>query len=360
MGDVFNALSRRREEAKPTGPSAPASQAPTATPARSDDTTPALPLDQVHATPMTREEAERPAPFGGLLPTAPAGPDSPAPKPGAAGGSGPDSDAALVANAAQRSAEEHPGISPVIRSPADAKLNGYSVDIVVHHDRGSAVTEQYRAIRTQVLARCRNRKLQTFVITSSAPEEGKSVSTINLGMTFSELRNKRTLLIEADLRRPSYGGYFGRDLVPGLAQYLRGEAAEIRDVIHSTVYDNLQILPGGAVEGQHSTELLSSPRMVQLLDRLKDHYDFIFIDSPPVVTVTDACILGAMVDQVLLVVRLNKTPSDVIERAKRLLRAANCDLAGVILTHLTYEMPRYLYRYDRYGYGANYSSTSTK
>ncbi len=234
-----------------------------------------------------------------------------------------------------------------------SKLNGYSSEVVVHHDRGSAVTEQYRAIRTQLLARARNKSMQVTVLTSSTPEEGKSVTTANMGIVFSELRNKKTLLIEGDLRRPSFNKLFDRDTTPGMLQLLRGEVDRIDDALHPTIYDNLQFIPAGGRDTIHSTELLSSPRMVQVLEQLKDRYDHIFIDSPPVITVTDSCILGSLAEQVLLVVRLNKTPSTAVERAKRLLRANNCEVSGVILTHMKHYVSRYLYKYS-YGYGYGY------
>jgi capsular exopolysaccharide synthesis family protein len=240
-----------------------------------------------------------------------------------------------------------------------SKLNGYSAEVVVHHDRGSAVTEQYRAIRTQLLARSRNRPMQVTVLTSSTPEEGKSVTTANLGIVFSELRNHKSLLIEGDLRRPSFSKLFDRECTPGMLQLLRGEVTKLEDAIHPTIYDNLQFIPAGGRDSTHSTELLSSPRMHQLMDQLKDRYDHIFIDSPPVITVTDACILGAMADQVLLVVRLNKTPSGAVERAKRLLRASNCEVSGVILTHMKHYISRYLYKYS-YGYGYGYGYANNK
>ncbi len=246
-------------------------------------------------------------------------------------------------------------INPEItRTPsvsASASRNGYSAEVIVHHDRGSIVTEQYRAIRTQVLARCKNRRLQVHVVTSAAPGEGKTISTLNLGMAFAEIRNQKTLLLEADLRRPTFAGYFGHEYKQGLTDYLHGSTDDIDSLIQPSVYDNLQFMPAGEGDPVKSTELLSSPRMVQLLDRLRDRYDFIFIDTPPVVTVTDPCILGAMADQTIMVVRLNKTASQVIDRAKRLLRASNCELAGVILTHLRPDLSRYAYRYT-YGYNA--------
>jgi capsular exopolysaccharide synthesis family protein len=246
---------------------------------------------------------------------------------------------------AQAQDSQHPlaTVGSVARNPS---LNGYAEQVVVHHDRGSLITEQYRAIRTQILARGRNRRIQIHAITSSAPEEGKSVTTLNLGMAFSELRNQKTLIIEGDLRKPSFGALLHREASPGLLHLLRGEVDELDKIIHPTVYDNLQFIPAGDRDTTASTELLSSPRMAQILDRLRDRYDHIFIDTPPVITVTDPAILGALADETLLVVRLNRTPAEVVDRAKRLLRAANCEVAGVILTHQTIAPPKYLYRYS--------------
>ncbi len=255
-------------------------------------------------------------------------------------------------------------IDSVARTPSSAvvppgelasheSLNGYSDKVVVHHDRGSIVTEQYRAIRTQILARARNRRLQVHVITSSVPEEGKSVTAANLGVVFSELRNKKILVIEGDLRRPSFQKLFGRSCTPGLVQVLRGDLDDPQQAVHSTVYDNLKFVPAGGRDPTHCTELLSSPGMIQVLDRFREQYDHIFIDTPPVISVTDAAILAAMGDQALLVVRLHKTPVEMVERAKRLLHANNCNVSGVILTHMKMIfLPGYM---SRYSYGSAYA-----
>lgn len=340
MGDVFDAMrraSRERGEQEDPPADSPDSQAtsdgepwssdaPADSEGGGDGERPALPIEQIRA--------EHPAP-----------PDEPQDRT-------PDS---VSPEEADRDTSD---LLPEVEQPAESNLtnpmvNGYDAEVVVHHDRGGAITEQYRAIRTQILARARNRSLQTHVLTSSAPGEGKSVSTINLGVTFSELKNHKTLLIEGDLRRPSFQRLFHKQYTPGMLQLLRGEITDIDEAVHPTVYGNLHFIPAGGHDHLHSTELLTSPRMSQILDRLKDRYDHIFIDSPPVVSVTDAAILGAMCDQVLLVVRLYKTPVEVVDRAKRLLRANNCEVAGVILTHMRVHMPRYLYKYGYY-YGSSY------
>lgn len=345
MGDVFDAMNRARRDkaeqsaSKPTNTPAEARPAVPAPPARAaadttvDDDSPALPLDDVNATSMSEESHDAADSRPGADDFAPASPSR-------------TYTATPVATANSKSNAHEAELSARIAvAKHDPSLNGYSDKVVVHHDRGSIITEQYRAIRTQILARARNRRLQVHVITSSAPEEGKTVTSVNLGVAFSELRNQKTLLVECDLRRPSFHKLFERKCEPGLLQLLQGTTDDIDSVIHKTVYDNLQFIPAGGRNMTESTELLSSPRMIQILDRLRDRYDHIFLDTPPVITVTDPCILGALADETLLVVRLHKTPAEAVDRAKRLLRAANCDLAGVILTHMQYNVPKYLYRY---------------
>ena len=199
MGDVFDAMNRAKRErsGQPQSNEIPVFPAPTEpTPQPDGDTKPALPIDEVRDQPDhlydkpsdtsgERHEADLPQPST----TDPTG-----------------------VNGADAPLAEDPGQD----NSHDASLNGYSAKIVVHHDRGSAITEQYRAIRTQILARSRNRRLQTHVITSSLPGEGKSVTCANLGVSFSELRNQQTLLIEGDLRRPSFHSLFDRECTPGL------------------------------------------------------------------------------------------------------------------------------------------------
>ncbi len=353
MGDVFDAMNRARREQGAKNPSAlpPIDDASGAPGQPSAPESGGLVFDEVEAEALVKE-VEREM---GLPPIPP--PISSAPV-----HASPVSAAADRARSdAQEVYENRLDISEPTALPAvpPSKLNGYSAEVVVHHDRGSAVTEQYRAIRTQLLARSRNRTMQITVLTSSTPEEGKSVTTANLGIVFSELRNHKTLLIEGDLRRPSFSKLFDRECSPGMLQLLRGEVTNLEQAVHPTIYENLQFIPAGGRDSTHSTELLSSPRMHQLMDQLKDRYDHIFIDSPPVITVTDACILGAMADQVLLVVRLNKTPSGAVERAKRLLRASNCEVSGVILTHMKHYISRYLYKYS-YGYGYGYGYADKK
>lgn len=322
MGDVFDAMKKAR--ARSAADATPPPAAPSESPAFSSDSATPSPPAPLSARPEDRSASTEPLPL---------------------------SPVATAVERARRLLSSAQQTVATLLTPPPGLSDGFSPQIVVHHDRGGLITEQYRAIRTQILARCKNRRLQIHLVTSAAPEEGKTVTTINLALAFAELRNQRILLLEADLRRPRFRTYLPGSSEPGLIHYLRGDIDQLDPLLHPSGYENCHILPAGGIESLHSTQLLSSARLAQLLDRLRDRYDFIFIDSPPVITVTDPCILGALADQTILVVRLNHTPAEVVERARRLLRAANCEVAGVVLTHLEPDVSHYIYResyYTRY------------
>ena len=253
--------------------------------------------------------------------------------------------AAGAQNTMEAELDPAPSKSTRVHKEGPPSTNSYSNELIPHHDRASIITEQYRAIRTQMLARIRNHRIQTVVITSASPNAGKSLTALNMGITFSELRTHKTLVVEGDLRRPSFPHLLDRDACPGLLHVLKGEVDKVDHAIPQTDYDNLCFMPAGGSDNATSTELLASPRMIQVLEQMKDRFDHIFVDTPPVLNVTDASILGAICDQVLLVIRMNTTPQDLVDRAKRLLSASNCEIAGAVLTHLTDTPPKYLYRY---------------
>ncbi len=204
-------------------------------------------------------------------------------------------------------------------------------NVASHRDRTGLVCEQYRQLRAQILAHSKDRKRQTHLFTSSEPREGKSLTVVNLGVVFAELANNRTLLIEADLRRPSFQKIFGRPFLIGLAHVLRGDVEDETEAIHPTVYPNLHVMPAGEQKSDEAGELLAGSAMVRLLDRLKDRYEHILVDSPPVTHAADACVLGALCDETVLVVRMHHTPRKVARRSKQLLEAAGCTMAGSIM-----------------------------
>jgi capsular exopolysaccharide synthesis family protein len=166
-------------------------------------------------------------------------------------------------------------------------------------------------------------------VTSSAPGEGKSTVAANLAVTYAE-QGARVALVDADLRRPQLHRILPVDRVPGLTEYLTGKA-ELADVIRRVeTVDRLDLIPAGrGVENPPA--LLDSERFEELVASLRSNYSVVILDTPPLLAVTDAGLVGARVDGAMLVIRANETSADVVERATGQLRRLGASLLGVIL-----------------------------
>jgi protein-tyrosine kinase len=188
-------------------------------------------------------------------------------------------------------------------------------------------TEQFRTLRSR-LARIReNQPLQTVLISSAVPAEGKTMVATNLAHALVRQQGCRVLLIDADLRAPRVHTLLGAPSNPGLADYLQGDAAEFQ-VIQKGHEEGLYFTPAGT-HVTHPSELISSGRMKEFLDRVKPEFDWIIIDSSPVLPVADATVLGGLCDGVLLVVRASSTPSDMARKACR--EFQDSQVLGVVL-----------------------------
>jgi succinoglycan biosynthesis transport protein ExoP len=232
---------------------------------------------------------------------------------------------------------------PVSQSPA-VSGNGYTDVLVAHHDRGGRITEQYRSLRTHLLAQHADERF-CVLITSAEAEEGKSVTCLNLAVTLAERRERRTVIVDGDLRRGRIAGMLAGQSSPGLADVLRGQRS-IRDVLQTTAYPNLFFVPAGQARRDEAADLVGRPEMGEAVALLRPQFDYVLLDSPPVNAVSDACILGGSVGEALLVMRMNRTPRDAADRAIRLLNANNVKVIGMVLTHQRYYIPSYLYRYS--------------
>lgn len=249
--------------------------------------------------------------------------------------------------------------SPEMSSPADsgsdragrilaaAKL--YDDRLVVATEPGKSAAEQYRAIRTGMLARWRQQRHLIHTITSATPQEGKTITSLNLGLSLAELRNRRTLVVEADLRLPQFDNLLSLDEGPGLVEVLEGQAS-YAEAIQTTAGGVLHVIPAGRRASNRAIQLLSSGATASLFKALRRDYDHIIIDTPPVVELADAGILGSLSDDVLLIVRMNRTPRTLIDQAIRTLDSYNAPVAGLIAT----DHPRHRERYYNYRYGYRY------
>jgi len=220
---------------------------------------------------------------------------------------------------------------------------------LVTANQGGTRAEAFRTLRTNLQFADVDSPPRKIVITSPLPAEGKSTSACNIALTLA-VSNARVVLIEADLRKPRVCSYLGLDNAVGLTNVLAGQYS-VDDAIVPYNRSMLWVLPSGPVPPNPS-ELLGSHNMSLLLDYLGSTYDYVVIDAPPVLPVTDAAVLSRNADGALLVVRYGKTNRTEVERAVQLLGAVNAKMLGTVLNFIP--RPRTIFG-KRYGYGYGYS-----
>lgn len=203
------------------------------------------------------------------------------------------------------------------------------MDLITLTDPRSPASEAYRTLRTNLSFYSLDEPLQTLVVTSPAPDEGKSTTIANLAVTIAQ-GGRRAILVDCDLRRPSLHEIFDVGNDTGLTTMVLDEGTEL--LLKETGVENLSLLPSGP-KPPNPADLLGSRHMDRVFGQLKEQADMILIDAPPVLGVTDAAILGARTDGVLLVVNAGKTRREHAERAKEVLEKARARIVGVTLTN---------------------------
>lgn len=234
--------------------------------------------------------------------------------------------------------------------------NGHEarVELVSHHLPKSQVSEAFRALRTSLLLSQAEHPPQVILVTSALPREGKTTAAANLAVTLAQLGD-RTVLVDADLRKPGVGRALSLadGKYAGLSSYLAGVSSLELVTIPHPVIENLAAIPTGPLP-PNPADLLSSRRMVEAIAELRKKFKFIVIDSPPVMAATDAVIVSAQADGVLLVVRSGETPKEAFTRTRDLLASVKCNLLGVILNAVDSSAPDYYYSYRYYPYSYGY------
>lgn len=219
-------------------------------------------------------------------------------------------------------------------------------NLVTQNSPKSPISEAFRSLRTNIHFADPDRKLSTLLITSAGPSEGKSTIVTNLAVTFANI-NRRTLLIDCDLRKPNVHNIFQISRDPGLTNVLLNEK-DWRDVLIETSVPNLFVIPSGPIP-PNPTELLGSQHIKDLIVTLQQNFELILFDSPPVLAVTDAAILSSAVDSTLLVVELGRSRASGVYRAIDLLDKVNAKLLGIVTNNI-YAGYRYDYGYYSYYY----------
>jgi capsular exopolysaccharide synthesis family protein len=239
--------------------------------------------------------------------------------------------------------------TPRLRA-VDGPEKNAGIELLPHTDARSPVSEAYRALRTSLLLASASSP-KVIVITSSFAREGKTTTSANLATVLSQM-GKPVLLIDADLRRPRLQKVFTGKMNLGLVNYLAANIP-LDDIIQPTEVPNLSVVLSGPIPPNPS-ELLASDRMKHLIEEVRGKFAYVIFDSPPVLAVTDAVVLAAYADGVVLCVHGGQTPRELVQRSAERLRQANIPVLGAILNNLDLHQYGYTYRKSYYDY---YEST---
>lgn len=216
-----------------------------------------------------------------------------------------------------------------------------------------AIKEAYNSIRTKLIFTGKGEKCPVFAVTSSLASDGKSTNAVGLAVSIA-MAEQRVLLIDADMRKPSIHRYFGLEGKDGLSEILAGLTTEIK--LRSTDTEGLSVLTAGQIP-PNPAELLGSKQMDMLLEYVRQYFDYVIIDTPPVNIVTDASVLSDKITGYIFVVRSGKNHVQDLKDAFEQIEEMHGDIVGIVLNdpdnkaeaHYSYRYNKY-YRYDKYKY----------
>lgn len=226
-----------------------------------------------------------------------------------------------------------------------------NAEIFVGGNQETAAGESYRSLRTRIQFSKITDGAKSILITSSAPQEGKTTVSSNLAASFAQ-SNKKTILLDCDLRIPRVNEVFGGQKSPGFTNYLFKQAS-FEDIVRKTDFENLYYIAAGTIPTNPS-EILGSAQMKDFIEKLKREFDIVVIDSPPVMTITDAEILSHIVDMTILVVFAERTEVDwLVESANQLTSHGQKSFIGTVLNNFDYNSG---YRsYNKYNHSKYYT-----
>ena len=208
--------------------------------------------------------------------------------------------------------------------------------------------EAYRVLRTNILFSRKDDKLNTIVIVSAGAGEGKSTTVLNLATVFAQA-GQRVLIVDSDLRRPTLHKMLHVSNNIGLTNYLLKQNT-LEEVIQTTSVPMLDFMASGKLPSS-SMSILSSPQMKEMIAELKQRYDFVFFDSPPILGVSDASVLASEVDMAIQVIQYRRYPQPMNIRAKQLIEKVGGNLIGIVLNNINMSQDESYYYYSGYYHG---------
>ncbi|OQX51852.1 MAG: hypothetical protein B5M53_10135 [Candidatus Cloacimonas sp. 4484_209] len=226
----------------------------------------------------------------------------------------------------------------------------------------SGVAEAYRSLRTNLQYFNTDKPIKSILITSSIAQEGKSTIVSNLAISLSQLGLK-TVMVDADLRKPMLHKLFEADLSPGLTNLIISKDVEFKKTIKNTRIENLFLITAGSVP-PNPAELLESKRMKEVSYEITKEFDYLIFDAPPIVLVADAVILSTLVDGVILIIEAKKTRRDAIFSSKEIIKNVGGKILGTVLNKTRFSRMDYMYGgysgYYYYGYDESGHKTKKK
>jgi len=219
--------------------------------------------------------------------------------------------------------------------------------LINKYDPHSPFVESFRSLRTDLQFYRIDNPLKKMLITSSIPGEGKTLVTANLALAYAELGHK-VVILDADIRKPKQPTVFGVDRVPGFTDYFM-DLVPYEKIVRKLAVRNLTLIPSGTIP-PNPTEVLNSQRMADLIERLEQEYDYILVDAPPMLTISDAKTISRLVDNILLVFRFAQTEKRYVSEVANSLRVSKAQVIGFVLNGVDYGNGKgyykYLYYYD--------------
>jgi capsular exopolysaccharide synthesis family protein len=244
-------------------------------------------------------------------------------------------------------------LNAVRRRKRESPVGRESMDLIVHFSPRSSFSEYYRSIRTTLLLSTTDAKMRALAVTSPLPQEGKTATVSNLAVALAQA-DKSVVIIDADLRKPRLHKIFRVKNLNGLTKYLTADMA-IEDLLRATSIPSLSLINSGPVP-PNPVELLGSEKMANLIDKLRKKFDFILVDTPPILAVSDAIALGPRLDGAILVAWGGKTPREALRQAREKLDAHKIKGVGVVINHVQMRDFHY-YSYYTDSYYEHYGRT---
>lgn len=230
------------------------------------------------------------------------------------------------------------------------------LNLIAYNDLKNPATEAYRVIRTSIQFAQAGKELKTLAVTSCTPNEGKSMTIANLAVVLTQA-GKSVLIMDCDMRNPTVHKNFGLSNKLGLSSCISMGTA-LSDAVQKTSIEGLYALTGGVILPNPS-ELLGSEQMKNVLQRAKEQYDYVLIDTPPVMPVTDALIVSSFVDGMILVIASAEVKVEMARDVKKQLVNAGANILGVVLNKVRSEHHGYGYGYYYY-YGSKEASNGER